>query len=122
MTGWDDTDWTAAPMTLAEERLDFKVAVLACDRGCRVHDDPSDCGGDVQAHHVVTQQQLREEGLEPLLWDPSNGMAVCDRAHDRHHSGHERIPRDRIPQRCLDFAARHDLSRYLDRYYAGGVS
>lgn len=105
-------------MTEAEARLDFKVAVLALDGGCLVHDDPADCYGDVEAHHVTTQQQLRRAGRHDLLWDPRNGMAVCDRAHDRHHLGYQRIPLACVPTRCVEFAREHGFERVLDRYYA----
>lgn len=105
-------------MTLAEERLDFKTAVLAVDGRCLIHDDPADCSGDVQAHHVVTQQQLRKADRDDLLWDPNNGMAICDRAHDRHHSAHERIPLARVPRRCIAFARRYGFEDVLRRYYA----
>ncbi len=105
---------------MSEEGLVFKVAVLAVDRGCLVHDDPFDCGGDVQAHHVITQQQLRKHGLDEFRWDPRNGMAVCDRAHDRHHAGVSRIPLDVVPARCKAFATENGLDYLLDRFYAPG--
>lgn len=100
-----------------EARLEFRVAVLAVDGGCLLHDDPADCVGDVEAHHVVSQQQLRRAGRDDLLWDPRNGMAVCDQGHDRHHLAFDRIPRDRVPARCLAFAVENGLDRLIDRYY-----
>lgn len=33
---------------LAEQRLDFKIAVTALDGRCLVHDDPADCEGNPQ--------------------------------------------------------------------------
>lgn len=105
-------------MTEAEARLDFKVAVLAVDQRCLVHDNPDDCSGDLQAHHVITQQQLRKAGRDDLRWSPKNGMAICDRAHDRHHSAHERIPLARVPARCIAFAEQHGFDLVLARYYA----
>lgn len=100
-----------------DERLEFRVAVLAVDGRCLIHDDPSDCVGDVEAHHTISQQQLRKAGLEHLLWDPRNGMACCDQGHDRHHLAYMRIPRDRIPDRCLAFAREQGLEHLIDRYY-----
>ena len=104
-------------MSLTEARHEFKILVLALDRGCIAEAD-SPCEGDVQAHHVITQQQLRSEDLEDLLWDPANGAAVCERHHRRHHNRRESIFRDRLPARCVKFAVEFDLDQYLDRYYA----
>jgi hypothetical protein len=105
---------------LAEELgwLDFKVAVLAVDGCCLAHDDPADCDGDVQVHHAVTQQQLRKAGLDRLVRDPRNGMAVCYRAHRRHHNRTEPIALARVPARCVLFAREHGLYDLLVRYYA----
>lgn len=101
-----------------EGRLRFKTLVIACDGGCIVHGDSGDCEGVLQAHHVVTQQQLRQHGFAALLWDPNNGATVCEKAHERHTKALERIPRDRLPARCLRFAAQHGFESVLDRYYA----
>lgn len=103
---------------IADLRLDFKVAVLALDGGCIVHDDESDCDGDIQAHHVVTQQQLRHAGRDDLLWTIWNGAAVCELAHRRHTLAVERIPRDRLPLRCTIFAETYGFIDILDRFYA----
>jgi len=101
-----------------DEPLDFRVAVRAVDGRCLAHDDPADCEGEIHAHHVVYQQTLRKLGLSELRWDPHNGMALCERAHRRHHSGHEKLRRDQLPQRCVDFAEQHGLAYVLDRFYA----
>lgn len=100
-----------------EARLDFKVAVLAVDGGCVVHDDPAECVGRLHAHHAISQQDLRKHGLFAYLWDPTNGATACEEAHRRHHNRAEPIPYERLPQRCVDFAARHGLDYVLDRYY-----
>jgi hypothetical protein len=107
---------------VSEETEDFKVAVLALDQGCILADDPhalafGGCEGEVQAHHVITQQQLRGRGLEELTWDPQNGAAVCYRHHRRHHNRAEPIPVAALPERCRRFAYDHDLQWFLDRYY-----
>jgi hypothetical protein len=108
----------ADPVDDREARLEFKVAVLATDGRCVVHNDPADCDGDFQAHHVVTQQQLRKAGREDLMWDPSNGATTCELAHRRHHRAIQRIPLAKLPQRCIDFATEHGFLDILDRYYA----
>jgi hypothetical protein len=102
----------------AEEREAFKRKVLALDGGCCVHDDEDECEGGLEAHHVVTQQYLRAAGRHDLLWDPRNGMAVCNRAHSRHTTAIERIALGRLPSRCYDFAMRHGFERILSRHYA----
>jgi hypothetical protein len=105
----------------AQERRDFKVAVLAADRGCVVHDDPLDCDGPLQAHHVVSQQRLRRTGRLDLAWDPANGASVCERAHTRHTLGVERIALSRLPARCVSFAAVHGFGYVLERTYGRDV-
>lgn len=100
-----------------EAEVDFRVAVLATDRGCIVHDDPSECEGRLEVHHVITQQQLRRARRFDLLWDPDNGATVCETAHRRHTRGLQRIPFSRLPQRCIDFARDNGFLVILDRYY-----
>lgn len=102
----------------AAARLDFRVAVLATDQRCLVHDDETTCDPPSAAHHVVTQQQLRHAGRADVLWDPRNGMTVCARAHRLHHSGESRIPLARVPRRCVEFARENGFLDVLDRYYA----
>jgi len=99
------------------ERLDFKVAVLALDGRCLVHADQADCAGPLQAHHVLTQQQLRKRGHAGRLWDPANGMTICKHAHDRHTLAAERIALDVVPERCKRFARELDLEYLLERFY-----
>lgn len=103
----------------AEEREAFKRKVLALDGGrCLVHEYETDCEGVLEAHHVVTQQYLRASGRHDLLWDPRNGMTVCNRAHSRHTAAVERIPLAKLPPRCYDFAMAHGFERILSRHYA----
>lgn len=100
------------------ERLEFKIAVLALDGRCLAHADASDCGGPLQAHHVLSQQQLRKHGHADRLWDPANGMAVCERSHSRHSLAVERLPIAVVPERCIRFAAELDLGHLLERFYS----
>lgn len=109
---------------LSAARYQFKVTVLALDRGCicglgiaGLASLSQPCEGELRAHHVVYQKHLRGAGLDAVLWDPANGAAVCERHHRRHHAGYEPIPQGLLPQRCLDFAVEHDLDRLLDRFY-----
>jgi hypothetical protein len=88
-----------------------------CLHGCAVHDDPADCDGVLQAHHVITQGHLRKHGLEGALWDVRNGLCCCEGAHRRHTLAVERIRRDRLPAETVGFAEEHGLGWKLDRYY-----
>ncbi len=105
----------------AEERERFKRAVLVLDGGrCCVHEYETDCEDGLEAHHVVTQQQLRLAGRHDLLWDPRNGMTVCGLVHRRHTQAIQRIPASAIPGRCTTFATHHgfDAAGIIERYYA----
>lgn len=99
----------------ADDPAGWRDAVLQRDRGCIVHDDPLDCDGPLQAHHVVTQQHLRKRKLP--LWDPRIGVAVCEKAHRRHTSAVERISVECIPCEVLDYVAELGLGWMLERYY-----
>lgn len=103
----------------AEERERFKISVLTLDGGeCQAHRFATDCEGDLEAHHVITQQELRHAGRHDLLWDPRNGMTVCELAHRRHTRGIQRIEAALVPARCRRFAADHGFDRLIDRFYA----
>jgi hypothetical protein len=99
-------------------RLEFKVAVLALDGRCLAHADADDCEGPLQAHHVLSQQQLRKRGFASRLWDPANGMTVCEGAHSRHTLAGERLALAIVPARCIRFAGELDLEYLLERFYA----
>ena len=100
----------------ASER--FKRVVVALDRGCIAETEGDPCEGLLHAHHVVTQQQLRDCGLFDDLWNPSVGAVVCERHHRRHHNRTQPLRMSMLPGRCLLFAHHNDLGGYLDRYYA----
>lgn len=102
---------------MSDERYEFKIKVIALDQGC-IMAGFGECEGELHAHHVVTQQQLRKAGLDDRLWDPANGAATCDRHHRRHHNRREPIRESALPLRCLVFAANLDMERFIDRYYA----
>lgn len=53
-----------------------------------------------QAHHPVHKQILPEE----RKWDPRNGVVLCRRCHERHETWTARIPREKLPARCMEFA------------------
>lgn len=102
----------------AEERESFKRRVLTMDAGeCQVHEFATDCEGPLEAHHVITQQQLRHAGRHELLWSPRNGMTVCELAHTRHTKAVLRIPLSALPARALEFARDYGFGHLIDRYY-----
>lgn len=85
-------------------------------------------GWHTVGHHIIPQQTLNDwldEILEPLstderaaiLWDVRNGLHVSNRRHQRHHSGHEPIPRSALPAGVFEFADEFGFDWYLDRHY-----
>jgi hypothetical protein len=103
---------------------EWKLTVHALDRDCIMADRSSrdahaadPCEGSVQAHHVITQQQLRHLGLDDQLWNPANGASLCERHHRRHHNRRQPVPWQRLPDRCRKFAHELGVSYLLDRYY-----
>lgn len=75
-------------------------------------------GTKLQAHHVLSQQQLRAHGLEHLLWAQDNGVPACEEpCHRRHTSAVRRIPRAALPRAAIEFAAENDLMYLIERYY-----
>lgn len=95
--------------------LEWKRAVLSRDAACVVYHS---CDGDLQAHHVVTQQHLRKRGLGDWAWDRRIGVTVCELAHRRHHSARERISVDCLPSEVVGLVHALGLDWYLERYYA----
>ena len=95
---------------------------------CPIADD-GEHDGDLQAHHVIDQQKLRNYALgadltddeaDTLLWDPENGLAVCRRHHDRHTLAICRLPLAVLEVRHLAFAARIGLGYFIDTRYRKG--
>lgn len=101
---------------IATEPFEWKARVLASGP-CIAHPGKYECEGEVRAHHVITQQALRKHGWIDFRWETDNGVPVCERGHRRHHSGLERIPRDRLPRRAIDFANAIGLGWMILRYY-----
>lgn len=66
------------------------------------------CGGrrHLQGHHVIAQQAIRSHAktlrlsageTQALLWDVRNGVALCERCHERHTTAYCRVPRYLLP-------------------------
>lgn len=96
------------------ETLRWKRRVIDRDATCVLWHD---CEGDLQAHHVVTQQHLRKRGLSRHAWDRRIGLTVCERGHRRHHSALERIPFNVLPSEVVSFVTELGLDWYLERFY-----
>jgi len=104
--------------SLLSEPAEWRVAVIALDQGCIMAGlSPTECSDDVQAHHVITQQQLRHLGMADHVWDVENGAALCETHHRRHHNRHEPIPWSILPARCRRFANDLGIAYLLGRYY-----
>jgi hypothetical protein len=95
------------------EPLAWKQHVVA--RGCRRAG--ADCQMPLQAHHVVSQANLRKHGKEAHLWDTRNGMCLCYAHHRRHDAAVARIPFRLLHPWNIQFAVEHQLDYLLDRYY-----
>lgn len=100
---------------ICETALEWKTRV--CSTGCLAHTNPADCEGPLQAHHIIYKKHLNNAGLSHLLYDTRNGLAVCDRSHDRHHSGHGTLPRTLLPPEAWEFANEIGMGWRLERYY-----
>lgn len=89
--------------------------VLMRDNGCVLKDET--CEEPYEAHHILTQQQLRKRGFSDVSYDVRNGMGLCNRHHRRHTRALERVPFERVPDRAHEFAAELGLGWLIDRYY-----
>lgn len=90
--------------------------VLMRDKGC-VLEGHGRCEPPYEAHHILTQQQLRKRGLSDFAWDVRNGLGLCNRHHRRHTRAVERVPYSVLPERAFVFAEEMGLGWLLDRYY-----
>lgn len=107
-----------------EQREHFaRETARRCGTACPVDDDGHH-EGVLEAHHVITQQQIRrrwqwdvtDAELAEILWNPDNGMVVCARHHHRHTTARRRLPISAVPFTALTFAAAYELARHLDLY------
>lgn len=92
----------------------FKLVVCADD--CLV-ESQGGCEPPLDAAHVVPAQTLRKLGLDHLVYDPLNGIALCRRHHTRHDGCVEKIPRHVLPARCFAWADAHGLTEALERHW-----
>lgn len=75
------------------------------------------CPDELQAAHCIPKRTLKKLGLGHLVWDPANGVCLDTDAHTGHDLGHRKIPREWLPARCHEFAARHRLTHVLERHW-----
>lgn len=89
-----------------------KAPCAVCGRTAR---EP---GVTIQAHHVITQQQLRLKGLADWAWDRRNGMAVCENpCHAQHTTAFKRISYGCLSADNIAFVEEHGLENALERQY-----
>lgn len=75
----------------------------------------------VEGHHTIKQQTIRREARSRKLdvatwvWDPRNGVPLCERCHSRHSLAVERVPGYLLPIRVWDFARDLGLEWALEK-------
>lgn len=84
--------------------------------GCVLASD--ECQGPVQGHHVLPQRVLKREGYEARLWDPRNGIGLCELHHTRHERRLAVVPLLLLPDAAIAFAEEVGLGWWLERFYA----
>jgi 5-methylcytosine-specific restriction endonuclease McrA len=85
------------------------------------------CGSarHLEGHHVIPQRFLRSLerrlglGAGTLLWDPTLGMALCRRCHERHELAVERVARSALPARTCERAHELGFDLLIERMYPG---
>lgn len=75
------------------------------------------CRGQVQAHHVISQECLRKHGFSTRLMDLRNRLPVCEHRHEQHTNRFRPIPRELLPASAFEFADETGLGWWLDRQY-----
>lgn len=110
------------PKTVSEERAAWYAAVTAKRLSAiwTAEDYPAIAAGEkvkFHAHHIVSQQQLRKQGLSP--WgDARNGVLVTARRHERHHARVEPIHRSELPDEIYAFLTDYPkLQPWFDKTY-----
>lgn len=81
----------------------------------------------IEGHHVLSKQAIKDwvryeaglgnDILQLLLWDPRNGVPICEGCHDWHTRAFRRIPRFLLPPPALEFADSLELGHRIDREY-----
>jgi hypothetical protein len=103
-----------------DERLAFRLVVCHPAAVCAVVDD-GPCDGQLESHHVVPQQWLRKRWdgamLALVLWDPQNGMALCERHHRRHTNAVRRVPLAALTPAHCEFIHMVDADVHVERTY-----
>lgn len=78
-------------------------------------------GVRVEGHHTIKQQTIRREArsrkldVATWLWDPRNGIPLCERCHEKHTLAVQRVPGYLLPIRVWEFARDLGLEWALEK-------
>lgn len=78
------------------------------------------CSGIIEAHHVIPKQRIKraiwsEPEREQAVWDPRNGMPVCQKHHHQITVARIQVPKELVPAQTILFARQHGLEWSLER-------
>lgn len=70
---------------------------------------------------MIPKQNLKRE-IEndqhlKVLYDPRNGLALCEICHQRHENASDRVPRRLVPAAAWGFAHEHGLEWMIESRY-----
>lgn len=110
------------PMTVDDRMAAEAFRRKVCSSPCVV------CGStvDLKAHHVLPKREIKAYAsangldaaqLRSLLWDPRNGLSLCERDHMRHERALVRVPLALIPAKAWQFARELGRDWLLERTY-----
>lgn len=82
-----------------------------CRHACPPADIQASRRADIsrlQAHHILSQQDIKRERFHDALLDERNGLCLCVYHHQRHEARTEAVPRGVLPAAVFEFAAELD--------------
>lgn len=128
---WNRNAWEqfSARMASAHAAWKKKVTRSRCAM-CAARGVEIDAHSTRDAHHILPARYIRRyvrslqlpaedaaKLLRSLLYDHRNGLCLCRRCHDKHETGHTRVPRSLLPVKALQFARELRLDYVIERLY-----